>query len=661
MKGITPAIRGTAVAVLLAVMAGCASLSSPPLDDRAIRLQAERTAEAAAALAAMERIDAVITIDSPLLGSAISDWLERVLPGELSAPARVHFHDQLIWFTAGEWNGEILLGFEDDAITWQADVRAPAGAVLEHGSGNRMAFDLAPLGILEAGARFSGAFEGVADRSLPLTAWPVMRAGALLVQPDNTRLALDLAFLAGVRRCEGAGAQEGLLLVYDFVDGNPTGVRRLDAGAAMAPPATRKGQQPWTGYFVDAGRECLVRVVREQPPRVVPATTGSVAFTDYEQAFGAATAGLVDPGHDDAPVSMVMARSALATALRTALVDQSIAVSLQPRGDGSSRFSAAMQAPSADELSCASSECTTQQQCTVSHENCPLLRDTRQCTVCSLRNPLNNRCLAEEQDTECLQARDRRNERMAQERQACIAVEEEARDACLVVRDQALLQCRTQRQQRLDQCQAAVERVAALRPSAPGGRVDMAIRPSGALDVRFSGFSVDASLQQLRMAVDVAGNLELAGEMAFTPSGDLAGALPCTARWKGDFTTFADLATWDGALVSPLEFEGGRLVARWSGLARPVPLSPSPIRALFRVQPGLLAGCQAGMNAAWVERALSGEQAGVFQGRHELVTQPLPTRVSLLPGWVTLMGETLVAEPVMGEASVRFDYVTGKD
>lgn len=657
----------------LAMMAGCASLLPPaaPMPDAG--RQAERRADAAAALDDLGTVDAVVTLRHDFLEAVMTDAIARALSSSGEGPEagdiEVVLGEQVVTFRAGPWTGELDLQVEDAVLAWQPRVHssnitdvAPTPAwvgELEQQGLNRIALGLAPLAVLEAGVRVSGAFQAVADTSAPLYGQTVLQGAAILVDPGAVRLVLDLDLLPGVRSCEARPSAINRILDYAYVDGVATGVRErpADSGELLSPPVSPEPAREWRVYSVDAGSGCLLQVMRSTAAAVTQPPPEPIGFEALRDRFAGRLGALRGLDLPTEPVAMDFRPDAAAAALRSTLGDQvlSLELAVQPAEDLSRH--ASLSRVVTESLACEAVACSQQRQCTVNHDRCPLQRDTRDCQACRLRNPLNNRCLSEVEDSACVDARAARNLRLEKERQACIDTEVAVRDACISLREQEVAHCEADQADRLGLCEQRIRALDSLAGTgALLGDVSGSLRVDGTLEVIFSGFRIDSDMTSLRQRVYLGADLATSGQLAFAPDERLAAALPCMTKWQGDYRGFAEIDDAGRDLVTRLSYEADRLVANWSGIAQPLRLSPAPLAALFRSRPGLLSGCGLDLDVDWVVSLLDRGERPFFGGQDEVIIQPLPTRLTLLPAWVRAGGKTWTGAPVMEAERLRYRF-----
>ncbi len=671
MNGFRTAIVGArVVCVAVLAMAGCSLLPPRGVPEAFAPLQTQRIAEASETLGRLSSVDAVVTLRRDFLESVILTGLARALEDAPGDPdIHVEFNAQLITFRAGADAGEIQFRVDDEALTWHPVIFEPGsiGKAADPGwirqltdrGFNRIELGLLPLAVLEAGVRVSGGVNAVTDLSTPLQGRTVLQGAAVLVNRDAVRMALDVDLLPGVTTCGASASAPVDVLNYGYADGVATGVQQGEwtgpDGAIPTPPGVHVNRE-WRVYQVDGGNGCLLRIASAPETGQPSPAEGPLGFPALQQAFERRVA-VVSPSADlDAPMRIELRREFLAAALQATLADQVLAVETpaSPGRDGTHR--ATVSNLSTDALGCSMTACSQQRQCTVNHEQCPLERDTRDCRSCQLRNPLNNRCLSEVEDAACVQAREARNRRLEVERTQCIEIEVAARDACVALREQETESCRADREDRLAACRGkitALERLAGV----PGARGEVLAtgEVEGTLDVVFLGFSVDPQLSRLRQGIALGADLAVKGDLQFTTDASLAGALPCTRAWTGDYAGYAELRREETHLVAGLEPRDDRLVAEWSGLVRPIVLSPSPVKALFRSRPGMLSGCGVGMTIDWVGSTLAGPGSDFINGKDEVTVQPLPTRLTLLPAWAREGGRTYAGAPSIDESRVLFE------
>jgi hypothetical protein len=378
-------------------------------------------------------------------------------------------------------------------------------------------------------------------------------------------------------------------------------------------------------------------------------------FDDLADRFLDRTSSLSIESAPDLPGVVTTDRQFLGTALAEAMYDLSLAARIMVTRREPLRVDVRIGAQDGDALSCSRSSCESQRVCTLDFERCPVQRDTRDCTSCLLRNPLNNRCVRESEDPICLAARDGENQRLATERQACIDRETAQRDQCVRERDQLLQNCRRQQSQESSVCAAQVaemsDRFESMQPLANlGGSLGL----SGTLDFVFSEFRMDPDLERLRMSISLTGLLGNRGRLQFSPAANLGPLGRCFRAREESYESTLSLTPWRGGIVTDLRIEQTRLVANWSGLSQRLDASPRPSNQLLVSGAPILDTCPTGLDPTRLLDNISGPGSDWLQGIYELDMRPEPTRVTLLPAYLAMGDESWTGEAEVGPDLVAY-------
>jgi hypothetical protein len=416
---------------------------------------------------------------------------------------------------------------------------------------------------------------------------------------------------------------------------------------------------------VEKGSGCVLKtmaVVTDNeidplPDSDVSTTGSSITFSAYREQFMERTGGFPTMQKDRNRLAAIDVRRGFMTnVLSNALYDVQIVSELNYETGLAEDLSGKLNAFPSSDIQCTARQCDSSSECTINYNNCPLERDTRVCTSCLFRNPLNNRCMSEAEDPICEAARASANDRLAQQRDRCVAIETNARDACETLRRRDLISCQRQSASQRGACEAGRDQ---LTLTAANGRplasIDGRARASGSLTFQFSGFRLEGNLQRLRMELGLTGNLAVSGDLSLTPADPQGALTQCLNSWRGPFTSTTPDTQWRNGLVSTLQLGGNELLAEWSGFAQRLTMRPAPFQALFLDNPEALQHCRMGLDIARVVSSVAGEDAEFLLGELELIIQPLPTRIHLLPAFMQIDGQTLTGEPVLGEGFLSYD------
>jgi hypothetical protein len=569
-------------------------------------------------------------------------------------------------------------------------------------NGGAMPLDALPLGILEAGIRLRAPFEVVRSESRALAGVVIPERVASLVDTDRTRLALQLGFVPELPYCEPTvsigratfagtianrepvqpletqarpgearvffseitNARETTKVVhYWFADGRPVAVTPLGVQPSArwrtwsgAPPDVGNVSR-WQVLVLEERTGCILAHEALEVAGAPAASSGasSAGFDELAKRFRGRTSALATEFEPGLPAVASADRQFLGAALAEGMYDLSLAARIPVTRQEPLRVDVRIGAQPGDALSCSRPSCESQRVCTLDFERCPVQRDTRDCSSCLLRNPLNNRCVRESEDPICLAARDSENQRLATERQACIDRETAQRDQCVQERDRLLQNCRRQQSRQSSVCEAQVaemnQRFEGMQPLASlTGNLGL----SGTLDFVFSEFRMDPDLERIRMSISLAGDLDHRGALEFAPAPGLQALNRCIGGREEAYEAPMSLAPWRGGIVTDLRVEQSRLVADWSGLSQRLDASPRPSNQLLVSGAPILFTCPTGLDPARLLDNISGSGSNWLQGIFELDMRPEPTRITLLPAYLAIGSESWTGDAEVGAERVLY-------
>jgi hypothetical protein len=540
---------------------------------------------------------------------------------------------------------------------------------------NVVALDFSPMMRMEAGIatgdKQSMQFFGHQD----LAGFFGVVGQALLIDPDFTSALLDLellgnfsncvpgldisrsTFTRGIREREPAevirqgesdagnwyfftevrsASRSTAVVHYWFADGRPVGLEELLVEPSArwrtwsAQPAERPDARIWEVVVVERDTGCVLQSRTMQArARAQPVPTPG-AYAAYASEFGARLRGFdgldLQPDPLVVEFSQAMLSGAAGNLLDRAMVDVEIEfmASAQP-------LSADLMPFRMDDQACSKQGCESTRVCQAAVSRCARRHDGRDCSVCSLRNPLNNRCLSEVNDPVCVAARTGRNDRYEAERERCLVEEERARVDCERLRSQEVRSCEIESQAAEHVCRSHLEALSGISPQQPLAGIEGRVSPSGSAVGRFLDFAMPPDFSFLRMSFELTPGALYTGHWKTIPSEQAAVFNTCLAHWGGDFEGRLLMPSPRLTLIGYPVREDNSWITRWSGFVLPASISPTPLAAVFRERPDLLAACGIALTVESVEEALGGEHAGVLQGRTELDIRPLPSRLVFGP------------------------------
>jgi len=579
-----------------------------------------------------------------------------------------------------------------DALVLQNNTAIPLNAV--------------PLGKIEVGASLPG-FAHSAASEIQLFNGVFMVAGsAMLIEPSVTSIALDLEFKPNLSYCsaevtvsragftssinnrepkslarnmndaegiryfytEISGAKRPLTIIhYWFADGQPLVVEEL-----LVEPSERwrtwssKGDSPtgasrWKVLVVEKESGCIfysqsIRTLEAEGiiPQADQASTNRT-FAALRNEFNSRTAGF-SITKDKPDIALIEVRRAfLRDVLQASLADLHIEADFDQAALPQLQFSALMRPFETADIVCEHRSCPPAPSCAVTLTQCKRLRDTRDCSSCLFRNPLNNRCVSEAQDPICEAARSRQNTKYEVDRTNCIANAEAAKLDCEQLSAQVLRSCEIESGFEQSACEAIKGGIASLPKESPMATSEAQAIVKGRLIAVFSNISIDSDFTRLKMDLTLKSNMKLDGKLKFSPAKSAQALVNCVTAWNAPFTSRAVTSPAVSSILTTLSEAENAFTANWSGYILPLELIPSPLESVFVGNPNLLANCSIGLTVNDVERALTGDGADFFTGQLELEIQPQPTLIYLSPATVQYGEHEFQGKAMISSTHVRYD------
>ena len=580
-----------------------------------------------------------------------------------------------------------------------------AQAVVENGM-NTIPLNPVPLGEIQVGASLPGFAESTARYTQSLRGVFMVAGGAVLVDSSITSIVLDLAFIPDLSTCPAdvtvsraefvrdvqsrepvgivrhmnssadvryfysviTGAQRPLTIIhYWFADGLPLTVEELPVGPSerwrtwSAKGSATNNASRWEVLVVEKESGCIlaskaIRTLESEPMvKGVNEIQAEKTFVDLKTAFNQRTVGFTI--FDDKPgIALIeVKRSFLREVLKSSLADLNIDAEFDGFTSPLLQYSAQLQAFDTDEIICESHDCPPAPLCKTNLTRCTRLQDSRDCSSCQFRNPLNNRCVNEAIDPLCEAARNRQNARYDSERTACISAAENEKQECDRLNAQALRSCQIESRFEASACESVRTSLEALNQEAPVANVSAQANASGTLTANFSNFLIEGDLERLSLDVSLHSMLKLDGKLNFKPVGHTQPLDKCIAAWSAPFKNrFASTSPFNN-LLSNFQLEQGMLTAQWSGFGITIETRPSPLESVFVNNPQLLANCKVGLTVNKVEQAITGDDDAFFRGEVNLVLQALPTKIHLAPATIQFGNMVYSASANLSTRHLQYD------
>lgn len=462
---------------------------------------------------------------------------------------------------------------------------------------------------------------------------------------DKTQFALDLEYVEGVSHCESdfsisrsafageirnreprnlaiqvpatapqwhyftevSDARRSLTLVhYWFADGRAVGITEL----AVEPSARWR---TWSTLPVVPGtvRHIEVFAADRDTGCIVSGAHIEVAPGEEQAAarFASATQSFTATQPRQGMATVALSRTAVAETVNDALGGARFALRFDKTVALAQSLSGSFEVRNSTTLQCIRPDCTVQTECAVDFSRCQRLQDTRECTTCLFRNPLNNRCMSERSDAACEARKAGLNDRYAREWQACMAKEESAQATCERRGQEAVEVCEARAEQFSQTC--AANQQALQGHSGPLADIAGESRAEGTLAIAFTELEVSGDMTALKGLASLVPDLRVEGTLAFTPANGLGSLGECIDQWDAPFQTNFARPQAARRLAGPLRISDGTLAAAWPGLTMPVAMNRGPVEAFLMDDPWRLAACMPGLTAADAGAQVSGE-AGLF-------------------------------------------------
>ena len=574
---------------------------------------------------------------------------------------------------------------------------------------NQIPLSAVPLASIEVGASLPGFAQLPAQHQQDLKGIFIVAGSAYLIDSSTTTIALDMSFIPKLAICqtdvtvsraefvndvksrepvgiaknlnkaddiqyfysEISGAKRPMTIIhYWFADGIPIAVEELAVG-----PSKRWRTWSARGSSLSDASYLEVLVVEKESACILH--TGSIhnpldesivadadqnlakqSFETLQQQFNLKTASFSI--YEDKPVIAVIAhtRSFLSTVLQASLTDLNIGAEFDSSDLSSVQYSANIQPFDVEAISCEYRDCPAAPACKANLTQCKRLRDTRDCSSCLFRNPLNNRCVSEAIDPLCEASRNRQNAKYDMDRATCIANAETIKQECDQLNSQALSSCQIESGFEGSACESVKAGIRSLKTGMPLAMLSTKARTTGTLIAYFSNFRIEENLTRLKLDMSLKSDLQQDGVLKFNPNTDAGQTLgSCISAWSESFKNRFSTTSSVNNLLSNFEETTDTLSVAWSGFGLSMETNLSPLESVFVGNPQLLANCKMGLTVNKVERALSGDDADYFRGHIDLEIQPLPTKIMLIPATIGSGENTHIASPQFGPDHLRYDFV----
>lgn len=589
--------------------------------------------------------------------------------------------------------------------TLQALNKNLAKKVVEN-SENLIPLNPVPLGEVQVGASLPGFSESTAQATQSLRGVFIIAGSALLIDSSTTSIALDMEFIPDLSTCpadvtvsraefareinarepvgiaenfsstanvrhfysEIAGAKRPLTIIhYWFANGLPLTVEELDVGPSerwrtwSSKGSVNSDASEWEVLVVEKESGCILASksisTLETEPLLKAVNENEVrqAFRELRDQFNSMTAGFTII--DDKPgIALIeVRRSFIGDVLQASLADLTIDAEFDESALLPMKFSAQLQAFDTEGITCERHDCPPALVCKTSLTQCKRLKDTRDCSSCQFRNPLNNRCVSEAIDPLCEAARNRQNAKYDEERSACLRLAENSKQECDRLNAQAFSSCQIESGFEDSACESVKASLQEMQQDVPLALIKAQTHFSGRLSANFSNFLIEGDLAQLKLDINLQSRLELVGDLNFKPAGTTQALDKCIVAWNSPFKSRTTSTPSIYSLLGNFEQSPAMLTTRWSGFGVSFEIQPSPLESVFVDSPQLLANCYIGLTVDTVEQAIAGDDAVFFSGQADLIFQPLPTKIHLAPATIEFGNVVYSAQPELSAKYLQFD------
>jgi len=578
-------------------------------------------------------------------------------------------------------------------------------ALMQQGT-NKIAINAVPLGEVQVGASLPGFADKPARHTQALRGIFMVAGSSMLIESSITSIALDLSFIPDLSTCpadvtvsraeftneiesrepvgivsnfsnatdiryffsEISGAEQPLTIIhYWFADGLPMAVQELAVGESehwrtwSSRGTEHAAANRLDVLLVEKESGCILysKTIRSLEPEAtltqVNQAQANQTFAILTNDFNAKIADFSIAAEKPEFALIEVTRPFLGNVIQAAMADLSIDAEFDTSSLTALQFSSRLQPFNVDHVSCEQRSCAEAQVCNANLVQCKRLRDTRNCSSCLFRNPLNNRCVSEAIDPLCEAARSRQNTQHDVNRRICIANAEASKSECDQLNAQIARSCQIEAGFEGSVCESIKNSVQSLKNGAPLALVSAETHSNGSLIANFSNFRINGDLEGLKLDMTLKSEIELNGELHFSPANIARPLADCITAWSGPFRSRFIATPQVSSLLTTFQESSSSLTANWSGFGMTVDTTPSPLQSVFVGNPQLLANCRIGLTVNQVEQSFIGEDANFFHGQINLDIQPLPTQIHLAPATIQSNNQTYSAEAVLSSSYLRFD------
>jgi hypothetical protein len=557
------------------------------------------------------------------------------------------------------------------------------------GQFHHIAFQAVPLADIEVGTRLLS-FDGASSiRSTPVRGMFFVTGSAILIDPVNTSILLDMNFKPNLATCpadvsvsrsmfateinarepvralnsldkqddlkfyfsEIAGASRPMTVIhYWFADGQPVAVAELPVGPSDKWRTwSSKGNSDiaathWRVLVVEKESGCIMhsQTIRTDSPLELTNTTETdTRITDYigyRDAFNLRAADFAAATAQPDTMSTSVRRQFLNGVIQAGIKDLQIETPFDQTDQPSRNYRAGLLPFDVQDISCQEQNCAEPIACSANIAHCARKRDVRECNSCLFHNPLNNRCISTEKDPICTAAKNRQNALYESDWEVCLANAELGRQDCQQLGRQITQSCEIENQLAKSACESSKTEILSIDNGTMLATITADSQINGQLSAVFSNFVISENFDQLQQNITLKTRLQIQGELKFETASTQWPLGSCIDNWQGPFSSRIISSIPLNSMLTSLNDIDNSFRAEWSGIVLPLKMNASPLESVFVSSPRLLATCNIGLTVQKVEQAVLGTDAGFFTGGLKLMIQPTPTRILLRPATMQLAG-----------------------
>ena len=633
--------RLSCLVIVALLLYGCSALQQTAPVSETASIQNQRSASAELELLELGEIDSLIKLNNRVLSSHIKAEIETLA----TSAGRYKLRNTKLIFKRQFIYLESLVDFLDennDTVTGLA-----SGEVLLHFSGDRLEWfpRFSQLGINSRNFNFQGAHFSEPTPEITQLALQNLNAdiSAFLMQHNGNVIPLNVVPLAEIQlgaSLPGLSTSSALLTrqltgmsrVIDSVILIDSGVTSVALDLEFKPVRTNCPPESGCTMYAEAAFNPDPEIIITHVSNAEARRTFALLKDEFENRISGFYISEQKPD-----IALIETRREfLRELMQAVLADLNVDARFDIKDLSFPEFSARLQPFDADSFICERRNCPAMPVCKADLTQCKRLRDTRDCSTCVFRNPLNNRCVSKEIDPQCESERQLQNSQFDDQRTKCIAEAENLKRNCDNTNAQSHLSCEQESESVYAYCESVKRDIDKLGQGASLASISARVQASGSLIANFSNVRIEGDLSRLKLDIGLKSDLHLQGKLRFKPFNKTQPLVNCITHWNGTFNSRFIARPAVNKLMSKFEENRIPLTANWSGFGLTIKTEPSPLESILKSPPGLLSSCNIGLSMNAVEQALAGEDVKFLLGQLDLEIQPLPTIIRFNPATISL-------------------------